>query len=534
MANEAMTIGTYVGEFGAKGNNIDDDSIAIQAAINYRSANGGGDVLLMSQHIINKSITIPSNIRLKGVMFTKIKSTNSSYLFGIPADADKVEIEGITFDYESLNSNIAILVNENVTNLNLNNLEFKNFIAGSAIQQNVIRLKTGIQGNISHLTFKNIKCTSNGITGDSGGAGRCIRTDSYGVKDLRNYSLNISNIHIEDCFSVDENGNFIIEDFDAFHFQHIGVSGTINVSNVTAKNFSKRLMKFEADGVNVTNVVAESEKYVPWLFAVMSKNINISTINIKGNIEKIVEFVDAKNVNINVVFVESNFEGINIYSSLFTFYNSSNINISQVSGKGYGGFLFYGKITENIYIDKVNLKLKAQILYIQDRDSPNTTYTDGRISNINFSEVFINVPTTVYSAPLLSVNGLGTVNPISQINFRDFKIVANQFYQYGLVRFKYATEVTFDNLIIENKSDLTNPVLINADESSTVQIRGLKIMGKPTSKEILVSGTGNLLVTRSNIANAQLTGIRAKLELEKTPGLVSYLSGATSAQLTIS
>ena len=157
MANEAMNIGTYVGEFGAKGNNIDDDSIAIQAAINYRSANGGGDVLLMSQHIINKSITIPSNIRLKGVMFTKIKSTNSSYLFVIPADADKVEIEGIKFDYESLNSNIAILVNENVTNLNLNKLDFKNFIAGNTVQQNVIRLKTGIQGNISHLTFKNIK-----------------------------------------------------------------------------------------------------------------------------------------------------------------------------------------------------------------------------------------------------------------------------------------------------------------------------------------------------------------------------------------
>jgi hypothetical protein len=528
-------IATTVKSYGAKGDMTTDDTTFIQNAVNDVSAQGGGTVYLMRKHLINGTISVPSNITIKSLTQTTIKSTSTNAVFSFQANADNVGIEGVKWDYGSTNSNYAIYVYENVTNIKLKNLKFKNFYNGNpTVQQNVVHLKTGITGSIDDLSFSNIKSIGNGTITDNGGAGRCIRTDYFGVSVYKNYSLNINNIRIDDCYNVDSNGNMIIEDFDPIHFQHFSyVDGFINLSNVTAKNFSKRLIKIQGDGVNISNINAESTIYVPWLIAAMAKNTNISGIVAKGNIKTVVEFLDANNVNVSNVQINSSYVGSTVYDNLFNIYNSSNINISQVSGNGYGGFLIYGNTSENISVDKVNLTLSAQILFVQDRNADNTAYTTGKISNINFTRVSFKVLSTTYNSPLFDINGLGSVNPIQQLQFRDMRLSTNQYYSFGMLRVKNATDVFFDNLYIENNSALSNPTLVSLDGNATVQMRKLSIKGTATTKEVYVLTSANLLLTRSSITNALLSTTATKLELEKTPNVtMTYSSGATSAQLT--
>ncbi|MGZ9868103.1 glycosyl hydrolase family 28-related protein [Priestia endophytica] len=525
-----------VEEFGAKGDGIQDDSTFIQSAIDYQRDRGGGDVILMSKHLINKTVYLRSNVKLKGTPITTIKSTSKGTLFDIPASSKNTCLDNVTVDYESLNSSIALLINENVSELKISNLTFKNFKnLDPAVHQNIIKLRTGISGTISNISFYNIKTIGNGTITDAGGAGRCIRTDSYGVTDLKNYSLNIDNVVIEDCFNIDTNGNMIIEDFDPIHFQHHSdVSGYINLTNVRAKNFSKRLIKIQGEGVNISNIIAESNIYVPWLIASMSKNCNISNINARGNIRTVIEFLDSSNVNVENINIQSTYTGSAVTDCLFNFHNSSKINISQVIGKGYGGFLFYGDITEDVSIDKVNLELSAQILFMQDRNAANTAYTTGKISNVSITKATFKVSSTAYNSALFAIDGLGSVNPISEINFRDVKLITNQLYQYGLLRVKNASNVSFDNLYIENKSTLTNPTLLVSQGTTNLDIRKLAIKGTATTSEMLIADSSKVLLTRSTITTAQLSGTSAKLELEKTPATVTYSSSATSAQVTIS
>lgn len=521
--------------FGAKGNGIIDDGDAIQTAINYASSIGGATVILEGKYLVNRTLTLLTNVWVKAKRAI-IKSNSTNPLFNIPSNSKNIIISGLTFDYEEANSNIAILVNENVTSFELSRLKFRNFKNNNPnVQQNVLRLKTGISGNISNISFKNIKSIGNGKIMDGGGAGSCIRTDSSGVIDLRNYNLQIDTIDLEDCYNVDKDGNIIIEDFDPIQFQHYSdVSGLINLTNVRAKNFSKRLIKIQGDGVNISNVIAESDTYVPWLIASMAKDCNISNITAKGNIKTSIDFLNSSYVNVNNIHIKSTYIGTNVTDNLFNFYNSSNINITNVTGKGYGGFLFYGNVTENIYINNIDLEVAAQFLFMQNRNAENTEYIDSKIGNIRFGNITAKIPLTSYKTALFAIEGLKNINPISGISFRDLKIIANQAYPYGLLRIRDTKDVYFDNLNIENNSILKNPTLITLEGDTAIEFRKLLIKGTPTSREIVQGDKTELVLARSKINNVHLNGPNTKLELEKTPAIVSYALSATSSQTIIS
>lgn len=521
--------------FGAKGNGTFDDTAAIQAAINYASSIGGGTVILRGIHLINRTLILLTNVSLE----TKraiIKSTSKNPLINIPPCSKNIRISGITFDYEEANSNTAILVNENVKNIGFNNLKFLNFKnLDPDIQQNVIRLKTGVSGYIFNLSFRNIKTIGNGKIMDGGGAGSCIRTDSSGVNNPENYNLIIDTIDVEDCHNINQDGDIIIEDFDPIQFQHYSdVSGLIILTNVRAKNFSKRLIKIQGDGVNIDNIIAECTTYVPWLIASMGKNCNISNINAKGNIKTCIEFLNSDYVNVNNIHVKSTYIGANVTDNLFNFYNSSNINITNVTGKGYGGFLFYGNVTKNIYINNINLEVDAQFLFMQNRNAENIEYADSEITNISFDRVTAKILLTSYKTALFAIEGLKSANPISNVSFRNLNIVANQAYAYGLLRIRNVRDMFFDNINIENISTLLNPALVTLEGYASVEFRRLLIDGIPTHKEIVQSNDSELLLVRSKITNVHLNGPNTKLELEKTPAKVSYALSATSAQTIIS
>ncbi len=84
---EDMGIDVMKSPFGAKGDGVTDDTIAIQNAIDYCYSKGGGTVLLPSRKFLINSITVKANVRLKFGDFRRpylgISTTDfSSYTMG--------------------------------------------------------------------------------------------------------------------------------------------------------------------------------------------------------------------------------------------------------------------------------------------------------------------------------------------------------------------------------------------------------------------------------------------------------------------
>lgn len=531
--------GVSVEEFGAKGDYTTDDASAIQNAINYVASNGGGTVLLMPQHLINTTVNIPSNVTVRSAMRTKIKSTSLtgfSPVFLVEKEAKNVTIENLTFDFESNNSCTAIHVEENVSNILIDKIEFNNFYALSNTQQNIVRLKTGIVGTISNLSFRNIKIVGNGTIGDSNGSGRCIRTDSFNVTDLKDYSLNIDKVHFEDCFNVDANGNFIVEDFDLIHFQHNGVGGVINVSNISAKNFSKRLMKIQAPGVNISNVTAESDRLVTILIGAMSDNINIQNVNAKGNIEKIIEFNDCNNVNVSSVRSDSYFRSSAELSSLFVFTNATNITINNVVAEGNSGFVFYGEVTENIYVSNVILKVHHRMVHIQNRNVSLTDYDNGKIRNIHFNNLTIHLPSTTYNGNVFSVvksSSIGENHIVENISFKGCKFSVNPIYSFGVFNIYNVEKMLMDNIEVDILSSDDTLQVINFSNGTTAHVIRLVVRGV-RGLDFSVRSGSDVLFTRSKLEKGLIGEVESRLELEKTPVDMTYVYPATEDQVTIS
>lgn len=528
--------GVFVGDFGCAGDGVTDDGPNIQRAIDFVSANGGGTVLLMRRHLINTEISIPSNVIIKPATVSKIKSTaltNVQGVFIVKANAENVEISNLIFDFESKHSCIAIKVLENVKNINIHDIIFKNFYAfDNSSQQNILNLKTGISGNIYNLSFHNIKCVKNDIIGDSGGAGRCIRTDSYGVSNLKPYSLNLYNIHIEDCYNVDEYGQFTIEDFDPIHFQHTGVNGNINVSNITAKNFSKRLFKIQAGGVNISNVTAESVILVQFLFGIMADNVTLSNVNVEGNIRTAIQIRNCKNVKINNVYVNSNYTG-GIESNLISIINAENVNIEGGSFKGGSGFVIYGEVTKNIYVNNVHMDLTFRVMELESRNEEYTPFTGGEISNIVFNNLDIYLTEqSSYNGSLIRIEKYET-NPISDIYFKNVKLYLNNLYPYGVVRIRDVNRILFENAsftLLGSRTD-TQTLSVGGDSSLTL-VRPL--FDGIRDRDVHILDNANVLITRGEINTVYLIGPDCLLEIEKTTPEINYLSGATESQVTIS
>ena len=284
-------------------------------------------------------------------------------------------------------------------------------------------------------------------------------------------------------------------------------------------------------------MIAETNFDTPWLIAVMDNDVSISNVFAKGNIDKVIIFADTENVNVSNININSSYVGKNVTNSAFSFYNSSNINISNVSGESYGWFMFYGKVTENINISQATLKLSGHILYVESRDSDNSDYTGGRIRNISFSDIAIEVASTTHNGPLFSIGSLTDPdrhNPITQLSFRNVKLTTNQLYKYSLVRVLNASNVMFDNFNIKNTSSHENPSLVTLETGAEVQIRGLYVDSVPTLNEMVVTSTARLLITRGKIKNIKLSGAECHVELEKTPAVPVFTSSATEGQLTIS
>lgn len=112
-----------VKDFGAVGNGITDDTVAIQKAINT-----GLPILIPAgTYIINGTLTGVTNLKLQGqgVGQTILKNTVSNHIINFygPTTYKNINIDGITFDINGIDSGIWA---EYVTNFYVTNCEFLN------------------------------------------------------------------------------------------------------------------------------------------------------------------------------------------------------------------------------------------------------------------------------------------------------------------------------------------------------------------------------------------------------------------------
>jgi hypothetical protein len=68
-----------VQDFGAVGNGVADDTLAIQAAIDYVNSIGGGTVYLTGEHFVTDSIVMKANVRLSGYGCSIFCNTSSAF-----------------------------------------------------------------------------------------------------------------------------------------------------------------------------------------------------------------------------------------------------------------------------------------------------------------------------------------------------------------------------------------------------------------------------------------------------------------------
>ncbi len=92
--------------FGATGDGATNDTVALQAAIDYvNGLSGGGCVAIISGVYVTDLLTLPSNVHLFGAGGTLELSDNAdTSLLQIPVGSDRITIEGLTLDGNSANN----------------------------------------------------------------------------------------------------------------------------------------------------------------------------------------------------------------------------------------------------------------------------------------------------------------------------------------------------------------------------------------------------------------------------------------------
>lgn len=522
---------TYnVFDYGAIGDGITDDSQAIQDAIDTISSNGGGVLSLGKTHLINKPVILADNVTIKPYQTTVIRSELAGVTFNIPSGTKNVRIEGIEFDYDNVFSNYAIDVGENVEGLVLKDLSFSNFHESDYTkQQNIIRLRTGVKGLIDNIRFKNITIVGNRVIGDGGGAGRCIRTTDYGVVYPKDFNLNISNIFAENCYNVDIDGNIMIEDFDVLHFQHGSVRG-INVSNITAKNVNKRVIKVQGDGVNISNVTVNTDVRMSWVIGIIGANhVTINNINANGNINSLVDFNRCSDIDISNAILTSNQQ---VAGSIFSFKNVTDVAISQVKAKGHSGLIFSpdeNGLIQNISLDHVTLNV---IGHIVDMNLVGTSFT-GTMENIKITNSTLNAEHSTYGQPLIHIFGTDNYT-IKNIAFDNttFKGKQNYIFGFAVIRNSENVDIKDCNFIITDGDE--DAITIRYDNTNGMLRHNKTDIGYTTYRTLDITGSSDVLIIRSQIPTIAMVGVNCLLELEKNTSEITYLDGATESQVTIS
>ena len=512
---------------------IEDDSDSIIEVVNQ--SNNGQKIIFSGNYIINKTIVLNKDVTLD---FTgaKVSSNTSSNMFNIVSG--DVKIIGLNVDLKNSISKTIFNI-ENTESTNITNCSFMNFKEyNSDIQQVIVKIKSGSNVVLDNIKFENIVNTGNGVIADHSGASRLILT--HGEQNEKRYNIIINNIYVNNIKTINSDGTVIKEDTDSIVTQHSDLLANINISNVVANNFGKRIIKLQGGNVNVNNIQGSnttglsSDSFI----YVNNSNINISNVRYYSNCDdKGITISDCNNCNINNVIIEnmnSNVANNSDLGATILCINSSNINISNLTSTGFSRCVtLYHCFNVNIRDSKITSKHKLATFVcrtLSDYKAPNCKIKDIMITNCKF------IVTESYSKPYIEIKGEDVTSELDNIiienSLIDFK---GKGYQYGYILCNSVKNFIMKNNHIKYNTDIENTTILSMQGTTITEIYKTKISssnGFNILKDILLTGSSKGYIEKSNI-NKILISTDATAEIDRTDCDISLTGGATTENYKI-
>jgi parallel beta-helix repeat protein len=257
--------------FGAKGNGIADDTIAIQNTINAVKPTGGKVLVPKGRYLISSSLIVPSYLTLDGVgekseIFTQ---TNTLTLIITETNAEKVVVRNLKVSGNGTGSQPANTIDApNVTN------------AGCGI------VFIGVnKGLIENCIVDN--CGGNGLNGNNGIAGVYLTYGSHDCIVTKNRVTNCRNGINEDNFfcpaSKDAQNNLYSQNYiDGCRFG-IATDCYLNAKGCQIINNNIRNCMYTAIDVNKTSQVLIKGNWIEGNGNTQQVGVYSTAINIYGN-----------------------------------------------------------------------------------------------------------------------------------------------------------------------------------------------------------------------------------------------------------
>lgn len=201
-----------------------------------------------------------------------------------------ISFYNITFDFEQGNVRTGLLYSENLGNIVLKNIYFKNVSdMDSTTSTSLINIPT--EGNtveLEEIYFNRIYKLGNNNIEDAAGNVTAIYFSDRGSKVGANGT--IKKINITEMHNIDETGAILFEDTSGIYIssKYEGEDSFLAIESVTGVNSGKRLIKIDASNLSINSIVSENSTS-DQLCAIginaeqsTSSNITISDVIITG------------------------------------------------------------------------------------------------------------------------------------------------------------------------------------------------------------------------------------------------------------
>lgn len=459
-----------VKQLGAYGDGIHNDSAIIQMAINnfnyisFSKGTYGINNTIRLQNLNNKIIDGA------GSKFYNLNiNSTTDFMFTI-AQCNNIIFQNLDFDWNNDSGNLCFWITKSI--ITIKNSIFQNFYQHSipTDQSPLIRVNQGGHAILDKLIFKNIIGKSNGVITDGPGALRMILstyTLDYPLDEEEITELDISNIIFEECYTVDQHDELIMDDCDCICLQ--GYNKTLlytNINNIVVKNAGKRFLKIQNNNCNINNIALNyDDNYSHYMTCAIEahggenmwlRNINVSNVTANLGSVSCLSFVHAFNVSVaNVNTIANHETNIDYGKHGIGLYGVNNISISNCNFRNVGWGLAVLDNSEDIYISDCNFKdctsgaIWMETRTVQDWTARNITIKNVHLNNCLFAGNSSNIDT-----PFLLIKQKTDTNGIIDgvyMNNCTFDFDTYAGYIYFLIRI-IATNVQLINSIFKMKN----------------------------------------------------------------------------------
>ncbi|MDP2842420.1 MAG: glycosyl hydrolase family 28-related protein, partial [Acetobacterium sp.] len=289
-----------VKNYGAKGDGVTDDSISIQNAINYASANNVNLIIPASSNYykVNNTLTLKSNLHISGYGATLFMPSQASvkniFISNSTTFIDNVSIEGLSlksandragteYQINSLTSNVQGMYIQGISNFTMKDVRMDNMYDGlklGAASNGVLNNNI----NIDNLQIYNSRTPllmlatkdfvmSNSVLDANGGKTYFLHAAYIGgdTSNLLFNNVKFANspgggIHIYNGHTTKKAAQDIVVENSTFENNRVGAyvySGASNItfSNNTVTNTGLAFKILSVSNVNINNVDISQQKY---------------------------------------------------------------------------------------------------------------------------------------------------------------------------------------------------------------------------------------------------------------------------------